>query len=84
MARVGFIGRLRRSRGMRKFTRDKNVRIPLLIDMENVIADDFGAVSANHVFVLGSTRRLVSAPGSPSGPITVEAHAMIPSVSRPK
>jgi peroxiredoxin len=44
---------------LRKFTRDKNVRIPILVDMKNVIADDFGAVSANHVFVLGSTRRLV-------------------------
>lgn len=44
---------------LRKFVRDQNVRIPILVDMENVVADDFGAVCANHTFVLGSTRKLV-------------------------
>jgi len=44
---------------LRKFVRDENVLLPILVDMENVVADDFGAVCANHAFVLGSTRRLV-------------------------
>lgn len=44
---------------IKKYVHDENVRIPILLDRENVIADDFGAPSANQVYVLGSTRKLV-------------------------
>ena len=63
---------------LREFVREEEVRIPLLIDMRNVLADDFGAVSANHCFVIGATRRLAY-----MGAIDDDPHGKLARAKRP-
>jgi len=41
---------------IRRFLEETKTRLPVLVDRGNVVADAFGAISANHAFLIGRDR----------------------------
>ncbi|MCZ6597908.1 MAG: redoxin domain-containing protein [Planctomycetota bacterium] len=59
---------------LRKFKKDEKIPFTILIDRENKIADDFGALTSNHAFVIGLDRIIYYSGGIDDDPKAVRGN----------